>query len=130
MTLTLSVPTVRPGRGNSLQDGGLAVIARLGRGIWLPTPPGSDWQPEPFGNLKRIPQTITPLAEPDQVATQVAKSAPVLAPPSISPHQIRCMSRRAAERLGSSLLVSRPVPWYSCPDPPEVPASPRLYYPA
>src|SRR5262245_54127740 len=38
----------------------------------------ADWQPEPFGSLKRIPQLLASEALPDQVATQVAKSARIL----------------------------------------------------
>src|SRR5262245_48179525 len=36
------------------------------------------WQPEPFGNVKRIPQVPMRDGLRDQVANQVAKSAPTL----------------------------------------------------
>jgi hypothetical protein len=38
------------------------------------------WQPEAFGNVKRIPQLLAAVGVVDQVAIQVAKSARKLGP--------------------------------------------------
>jgi hypothetical protein len=81
--------------GMPLQAGaseGDLKVARCGVVIWqpstdIPTPVrptrgtfGESWQPDRFGNVKRIPQVLTDRGVVDQVANQVAKSARKLGP--------------------------------------------------